>query len=400
MTDQRSLASDPTVSTDYDDEYYGDDGGGHLGGVPYTYEEPHWQSFFGSIADQLVALFDPSTSYDAGCAKGFLVRSMVERGVDARGGDISAHAIEGAPAGLAERLEVKDLTEPFADRYDLVSCIEVLEHMSAGDARAAIKNLCAATDLILMSSTPEDFAEPTHINVRPPADWAQDFAAQSFYRRTDIDASFVAPWAVVYQRSRPTAVQVVGAYEALLAPLSREVVAKRRALLEAQRDLTEARSPVNQAIRKARDERDEAAAERDLVAADRELIVADRDRLVAHIETLGEADLQAERMNRLAMADEIIGLRAELAQVKVLAENQVVDAGREAVRLRDVLAATTGELESARTERAGAEAGLAELRASTTWRIGRTIMLPVRIVRLPIRVARAVARRAKRRLRR
>ncbi len=397
MTDQRTLASDATVSSDYDGQYYGEYGAGHLGAVPYTYDEPQWKAFFGGIADQMVALFEPSTFYDAGCAKGFLVRAMAELDVDARGGDISAHAIEGAPPGLAERLEVKDLTEPFDDRFDLISCIEVLEHMSAADARTAIRNLCDATDLILMSSTPDDFAEPTHVNVRPPAEWAQDFAARGFFRRTDIDASFVAPWAVVYQRAKFSAVQVVGAYEVLLAPLSREVVAKRRALLESQRDLSEARSPVNAAVSAARDELNRVRAE---LTGQLDLVVADRDRLAVHVENLGLADLQTERMNRLAMADELVGLRAELAQVRVHAENAVVEAGREAVRLREVLAATQSEFESARAGLAAADSTLSEFRTSAAWRIGRTVTLPMRIIRLPVRLARGVARRARRYLRR
>ena len=402
MTDERSMGSTPTVAGDYAGEYY--EG---YAGPPYTYEEPHWQQFFGGIAGQLVALFAPATAYDAGCAKGFLVRALLEKGVDAYGGDISEHAISGAPPGLAERLEVKDLTTPFDGRYDLITCIEVLEHMAAADAQQAIAHLCAATDVIVLSTTPDDFAEPTHINIRQPAQWAVDFAAQGFFRRTDIDASFVAPWAVVYQRSAATAATVVAAYESLLSPLSLEVVAKRRALLEAQRDLDEARAPVKAAVTAALGERDAVARERDAVAAERDAIVADRaavlaerDRLLAHIDSLGLADLQAERMSRLAMADELVGLRAELAQVKVVAENSVVEAGREAVRLREVLQATEQQLQLTGGDLAEARRVVAELRGSTTWRIGSAALTPVRVARLPRRGARALARRAKAMLRR
>ena len=389
MTQRATPAPDATVAADYADEYYGDYGGGHLGGIRYSYDEPEWKAFFGGIAERLVALFDPSTSYDAGCAKGFLVRAMAELGVDARGGDISTHAIEGAPPGLAERLEVRDLTQPFTDRYDLISCIEVLEHMSAPDARAAVVNLCQATDVILMSSTPLDYDEPTHVNVRPQAQWAQDFAVSGFFRRTDIDASFVAPWAVIYQRATPTAVQLVGSYESMLAPLTMEVTAKRRALLEAQRDLTEAKSPVNAAVGKAIDERNQAQAGRDQLEAE-------RDRLLARIQELGAADLEAERLTRLALADELIGARAELALVRIQAENSVVEAGREAVRLREMLDATQADLDSTRSHAAGLERMVADVRASTTWRIARMAMLPVRVARLPVRAARRVAARVKR----
>jgi hypothetical protein len=260
--------------------------------------------------------------------------------------------------------------------------------MAPADARMAIANLCAATDVVLMSSTPDDFAEPTHINVRPPADWAQHFATQGFIRRTDVDASFVSPWAVVFARSNTTVPLVVGAYEGLLAPLGRELIAKRRALLEAQRDLSDARDPQNAKIKQVTDERN-------ALAADRELVVADRDRLVTHIEELAlhEADLQAERMSRLAMADELVGLRAELAQLRVQTENSVVAAGREATRLRGVLDSTQEELALAKSELDGARHRVNEMTASRTWQIGRAVLLPVRLVKLPLRIAKAVGRR-------
>jgi SAM-dependent methyltransferase len=342
-----------TRSADYDDAYFR-----HQLGPPYTYEEPHWKEFFGTIADSVVAVLHPSTSYDAGCAKGLLVRALAERGVDARGGDVSEFAITEAPPGLAERLEVKDLTEPFTDRYDLITCIEVLEHMAPDQARTAIGHLCGATDRILLSSTPEDFGEPTHINVRPSAAWAQDFAAHGFYRRTDIDASFVSPWAVLLERAAPTPVEVVVGYETMIAPILREVLAKRQAVLQLQREIDDIGD-------------EETTATRDAVLAD-------------------------EREKRLALADELIGVRAELAQNRVTVEHATAQANVEVVRLREVIAALEAELADARAraDRAESRAALAEqavltraeeltaeFRSATTWRIGSAVMAPTRAVR-------------------
>jgi SAM-dependent methyltransferase len=346
-----------TTSVDYADVYYR-----HYAGPPYTYDEPHWKSFFGTIADTLVAVLHPSTTYDAGCAKGFLVRALAERGVDARGGDLSEFAIAEAPPGLAERLEVKDLTQPFTQRYDLISCIEVLEHMAPAQARLAIGNLCAATDRVLLSSTPEDFAEPTHINVRTPAAWAQDFAVHGFYRRTDIDASFVSPWAVLLERGDPTRAELVVRYETMIAPIVREVLAKRQAVLELQREI------------------DEIGDEK---------TTATRDRLLAD-----------EREKRLAIADELIGVRAELAQNRVTVEHAVAAADVEVVRLRELVAELEAELATAqqatidqlgRAERAEqavltrSDELAAEFRSAATWRIGSAVTAPARAVRRLIR---------------
>ena len=44
-------------------------------------------------------------------------------------------------------------------RSDLIVCIEVLEHMPADEAEAAIANICGQTADILFSSSPLDFRE-------------------------------------------------------------------------------------------------------------------------------------------------------------------------------------------------------------------------------------------------
>ena len=355
MTETAS-APGGTGSGDYAGGYYL---GGHLG-PPYTYEEPHWRTFFGGVADAIVALFEPKTAYDAGCAIGLLVRALVERGVDAYGGDISEFAVTGAPQGLRERLEVRDLVQPFERRYDVITCIEVLEHMSAADAQMAIANLCAATDTILLSSTPEDFREPTHINVRPPASWAQDFALHGFFRRTDIDASFLSPWAVVFTRQQPTVVETVARYESLLAPLSQEVIAKRQGLLEAQRDLERSHGVVVEERDALHAEIARLTAERDEAIAVREQMAAQQDRLQDQLVELRGGGRPDEQLVRLALVDELIGVKAELVQARMRAENAVMDANVHAELLIEELA---------------------EVKDSVTWRLGRAMLLPVRIAR-------------------
>ena len=382
VTDPVQVIGDlATDAGDYSAVYYHS-----YAGPPYTYDEPHWKNFFGAIADSLVALFDPSTSYDAGCAKGFLVRELAARGVDARGGDISASAISEAPAGLAERLEVRDLTVPFDDRYDLISCIEVLEHMSAHDARLAIANICAATDLVLLSSTPEGFAEPTHVNVRPAAGWAQDFAVHGFFRRTDVDASFLSPWAVVLQRTDVTTAELATRYEGYVSALSREVLEKRRALLDAQRLVDEQSAPALREAAALRAEADGLRAE--IVRLQDE----DITRLHAEIARLRSADVLADSAAKLAVLDEVIGLRAELAEAKVEQEAYAEPLRQQLADARASIETLTGQLATARAEIGGRVAGgafgtsrtvaeavaakEAEMKGSRTWRIGRMVLGP------------------------
>ena len=99
---------------------------------------------------------------------------------------------------------------------------------------------CArASDRILLSSTPSDFSEPTHVNVREPAAWAASFAERGFFRRTDVDLSFVAPWTVLFERADLTRRDLVYRYERYAYPMRVEVLEKRVALRDAQRELQE-----------------------------------------------------------------------------------------------------------------------------------------------------------------
>jgi len=172
-----------TEAEDYNATYYRS----HLGtDEPYEWASPHWRTFFTMVAERIRAVTNPSSVLDVGCARGLLVQAFCEQGIDAYGFDVSQHAIETAHPDVVSRLSVGS-AEEIAGSWDLITCIEVLEHMEPTAADRAIDSMCAASDRVLLSSTPFDFSEPTHINVREPAAWAASFAERGFFRRTDVD---------------------------------------------------------------------------------------------------------------------------------------------------------------------------------------------------------------------
>ncbi len=120
-----------------------------------------------------------------------------------------------------------------------MTCVEVLEHMSPAETQLAIDNICSVTDRVLLSSTPYDFDEPSHINVRPVATWAQWFAARGFFRRTDLDTSYITSWTIVFERRPLTPADVVYLYELEQVPLREEAAKKRSALLDMERRMSE-----------------------------------------------------------------------------------------------------------------------------------------------------------------
>jgi hypothetical protein len=82
--------------------------------------------------------------------------------------DLSSFAIESVPEAIKPYVREGSIAEPFGERFALITCIEVLEHMQPEDADRAIANIAAYNDEVLFSSTPFDYKEPTHVNVRMP----------------------------------------------------------------------------------------------------------------------------------------------------------------------------------------------------------------------------------------
>jgi SAM-dependent methyltransferase len=361
------LPSTPLATTteDYSESYY------RSGlGPPYEQSEPHWARFFGAVAAQLLQHVQISTALDVGCAKGFFVEALLRRGVDAYGVDISEYAIAAASDVVRERVSVHDLTAPLAGKWDLISCIEVIEHMDPVDAQKAIDHITAATDLVLLSSTPHDFAEPTHVNVHRPQDWAEWFAARGFFRRLNTDLSGLSPWATLFERRNLTAPAVVSLYEAELAPLREEVVVKRQAELEAHRRLEQALAETA-APAKVPTER----SFEEIASLDRLLTLTDQ--LIGLESELAESRYQHDLLALVVSSSptsppssyETEGRSSDLVlRARLTAE----------IELRQALARTLAE-ERARAD--AAERELARLRSSQAWKAAHTVSSVAGVIR-------------------
>lgn len=209
-----------SASATFDAWYYE-----HSCGRPYARDEA-WLKFFGEIAARITGdILAPSSGttprrvLDAGCAIGLLVEALHSRGVDAEGLDVSDYAISQVPDIVGPKCRVASLTTELPGRYDLIVCIEVLEHMPAADARLALSNICRHADDVLFSSSSHDFAEATHVNVQPPEVWAELFARDGFLRDLDYDASYITPWAARFRRRSDALPRIVLEYERVTARL-------------------------------------------------------------------------------------------------------------------------------------------------------------------------------------
>jgi 2-polyprenyl-3-methyl-5-hydroxy-6-metoxy-1,4-benzoquinol methylase len=210
----------------------------HDCGIPYERND-HWLRFFGKVADAIVRDLRPTSVLDAGCAMGFLVEALRERGVEAWGIDVSEYAISQVHESVSEFCTVGSLAEPLPRRYDLVVSIEVLEHIPPTEASAAIANLCAATDRLLLSTTPDDYGEITHLNVQPSEAWSAALAGESFLREVEHDVSYVTPWAALYTRRDESLAETVRRYDRSWTRQRLEAEQLRDSLLAAQKRFAE-----------------------------------------------------------------------------------------------------------------------------------------------------------------
>ena len=84
-------------------------------------------------------------------------------------------------------------------KVDLLTCIEVLEHIPAELEDIVIDQLCQKSDRIVFSSTSTDFEEKTHVNVRSQVHWVMAFQKHGFDLSKD-NVGFICPWAKVFVR--------------------------------------------------------------------------------------------------------------------------------------------------------------------------------------------------------
>src|SRR5437870_2310975 len=205
-----------SVSEPYDRTYFAEGCG-----RPYQRDE-YWLSWFGRIADRIVREIGPASVLDAGCAMGMLVEALRDRGVEAFGLDVSDFALSQVRDDIKPYCWRGSITDPLPRRYDLILCVEVLEHLQPDDAERAAANLTQHSDDLLFSSTSEDFKEATHVNVREPEYWVEMFARHDFYRDVDYDAAYLAGWAIRLRRRRDPAARQVANYERLITRLRNE----------------------------------------------------------------------------------------------------------------------------------------------------------------------------------
>jgi 2-polyprenyl-3-methyl-5-hydroxy-6-metoxy-1,4-benzoquinol methylase len=123
------------------------------------------------------------SALDIGCAYGYTSRVLASLGYETVGVDVSAWGTKQAKSILGGEFLVCDVQTPLpfnADKFDLVTCFDVLEHLP--NPEKALSNMFNVCKRALVCTTPNKKVEKpirklmrdydeTHISVKTSADW-------------------------------------------------------------------------------------------------------------------------------------------------------------------------------------------------------------------------------------
>jgi cyclopropane fatty-acyl-phospholipid synthase-like methyltransferase len=161
----------------------------------------------GSIASakRLCAFLAPLLSItsilDVGCGTGAWLREWQNAGVKLAHGIDRSYVRKKSLLVRTEDFTVVDLSKRFdlGRRYDLVSSLEVAEHLPRSASEDFIFSLVTHSELVLFSAATRGQGGENHINERPLSFWQRAFAAHGYAAFDAIRPRFrydstVQPW--------------------------------------------------------------------------------------------------------------------------------------------------------------------------------------------------------------
>ena len=146
------------------------------------------------LAHALVNSIEFTTHLDVGYGQGLLMEPLQRtHAKNVRGIEYSRESQSFVPAALRDRIaygSFVDLSVPGA--FDLVSCIEVLEHLPRNRADDAVAFLTrAATKWLYVSAAIRNQPGVGHINCQPTTYWLRKFAAAGWELDLDRTGKFI-----------------------------------------------------------------------------------------------------------------------------------------------------------------------------------------------------------------
>lgn len=169
----------------FDKDYY--KGGTKSTYVDYSIHEEVFKEF----TEILNSIFRPKKVLDAGCAYGFLVKHFRTIGVEAYGIDISSFAVKKANSPYIKVADISSLKCYKDNGFDLVICLETLEHITSSQISKALKELVRVSKkwvlLTIATKEEEKCLDLSHISVFPREFWESQFKLLNLKQDRDME---------------------------------------------------------------------------------------------------------------------------------------------------------------------------------------------------------------------
>ena len=147
--------------------------------------ESQWRDSYQSaslVLPHVLRLVPVTSVLDVGCGVGSWLKSFLDLGVKdvvgVDGGSVTAQnlLIDGS------LFLSRDIGRPFSlgRRFDLVTCLEVAEHIPAEHEQFLLGNLCGHADVVLFSAAIPGQGGAGHVNEQWPAHWCLAFKDRGF----------------------------------------------------------------------------------------------------------------------------------------------------------------------------------------------------------------------------
>ncbi len=132
------------------------------------------------ILDLTIELFQPRSILDVGCGTGISLDYFKSKGIAVRGLEGSALAI--SKARHAALIREHDLNAPLdlGEKFDLVWCFEVAEHIHPRHVSALLETLTNHGNRILLSAARPGQGGLGHLNEQLPEYWIERMARRGF----------------------------------------------------------------------------------------------------------------------------------------------------------------------------------------------------------------------------
>jgi len=169
-----------------------------------TLDQKSKSDFCRKISQKIKSTFSPSSVMNIGYDLEFLVQSLRDIGIEAYGIDISKN----------NNSKISDDIKPdspicldsnllsIAKKYDLITCIGVLERLPEEEVIKAIQNMIQYSDTILFSSFPGNSENPEYINVQPPEYWISIFGKFGYALDLSYNSSFMSPHDFAFRKRK------------------------------------------------------------------------------------------------------------------------------------------------------------------------------------------------------